>query len=148
MTEPFFPVESAPSYGDIVWGHFPETIGKPGPKPRPVLILATCINKGYKHPYATVQCAYGTSNLKLGKHYTRFHLIIQNTTALNKFRLPQATRFDLDKANVTWLPWSETYFRPRTGQATPALSRLDEEYMLKLETIKAVRTVIEAEDDD
>lgn len=138
--EPFLPVEEAPSYGDIVWGRFPEELGKPGPKHRPVLVLATAINENYDPRYASVQCAYGTSNMKRDRDFARFHLTISNVLALNKFRLPQNTRFDLDQ--IVWLPWSSRYFAPRAGQNTPVIGKLDDDYLRRLEVLKQVRAVM------
>jgi len=138
--EPFLPIEDAPGYGSIVWTRFPEEVGKPGPKPRPALVLATGINDKHKPPFATLQCAYGTSNLKLDNPVSKTHLIIQNIRALNQFRLPQATRFDL--GNIVWLPWSERFFEPRQGALTPKIGELDQHYIQKLELLKAVRAAM------
>lgn len=138
--EPFLPVEEAPEYGSIVWTRFPEEVGKPGPKPRPALVLATGLNDKHKPPYATLQVAYGTSNLKLDRPISKTHLIIQNVVSLNQMRLPQATRFDLD--HIIWLPWSSRFFEPRPGNLTPKIGELSQTYIQKLELLKAVRAAM------
>lgn len=135
--EPFLPVESAPGYGDIVWGRFPESIGQPGPKCRPMLVLATMVNTNKTATYATIQVAYGTSKLKTDRAFTKFHLSIQNASKLAKFRLPQATRFDLD--HIIWLPWSSRWVEPREEGLTPIIGKLDDEYRETLKLLKMVR---------
>lgn len=67
-----------------------------------------------------VKVVYGTSKLKTD---TRpFDFTIMNYAQRLICRLPQATRFDLDK--VVWLPWAEEYFRARPGDSTPVISVL------------------------
>ena len=44
-----------PAPGDMVWCLFPETVGRPGPKPRPALVLAVAPD------LKAITVAYGTS---------------------------------------------------------------------------------------
>lgn len=143
--EPWLSIEEAPQYGDIVWSLFPyEGIVGPGQKFRPALVLATSVFASKKPPYATVQCAYGTSKLKHDHPATKLHLRIENVYSLNQFRLPQATRFDLDR--IAWIPWSRRFFQPRQGQSTPIIGKLNKEYLRKLETLKVVRAYKDSDD--
>lgn len=140
--EPFLPIEEAPTYGSIVWTRFPEVKGVPGPKCRPALVLATGLNQKHAPEYATVQVAYGTSNLKLDRPVSQLHLIVQNISALNQFRLPQTTRFDLDQ--IIWLPWSSRWFQAREGYLTPKIGDLTSDYIQRLEVLKGVRAAVRA----
>lgn len=140
LPEPFLPIEEAPEYGSIVWTRFPESVGKPGPKCRPALVLATGLNDKHKPPFASLQVAYGTSKLKLDQPISKTHLIVQNIVALNQMRLPQATRFDLD--HIIWLPWSSRFFEARKGNLTPKIGDLTPAYIQQLEVLKAVRAAM------
>jgi len=135
--EPWYPEASVPVYGELIWGHFPlDEVPGPGPKARPVLVLAARIHRGSEPTPIFVQCAYGTSKIT---RPTRYGLKIQNVGALNAARLPQATLFDLDR--VRWIPWSERWFVPREGHLTPLIGRLGLDYMRRLEAIRAQRQV-------
>lgn len=139
--ERWYPEASVPAYGDVVWGCFPQDeVPGPGPKPRPVLILAARIHRTKAPPWIYVQCAYGTSRLS---RRTSFGLRIQNVSALNAARLPQATLFDLDRTR--WIPWSERWFKPREGHLSPTIGRLPHDYMLRLEAIRAQRQMFLAQ---
>ena len=52
MTIQFTPL---PAPGDFVWCHFPESVGKPGPKSRPALVIAVFDNDH------AIRVAYGTT---------------------------------------------------------------------------------------
>lgn len=95
-----------PEPGDIVWCRFPEPPrDKPGPKPRPALVLAvTTRSDGIE-----VEVAYGTSQ-GLGRlHAGDFAIRRRDHAAAYALAgLSYDTRFDL--ANTILLPWERTLF--------------------------------------
>ena len=100
-----------PAPASVVWCNFPTDVapGVPGPKPRPALVFKVRYADDPPRDRFYVQVAYGTSVLKLGKR--PFDFTIANALALSMTRLPQATRFDLDR--VLWLPWARPFFETR-----------------------------------
>ena len=138
--ETWLPIQTAPSYGDIAWGRFPyEEVRGPGPKERPVLVLAAKKVSLNKVEFISVQCAYGTSKLNKTGPDAAFQLKIENMHALNMARLYQATRFDLTR--IRWMPWSARWFRPDELTGSPVIGRLPEQYIQRLEVLKALRTM-------
>ena len=116
---------TVPAPASIVWCHFPqaEALGKPGPKPRPALIFKTRYVDDPPGDRFFVLAAYGTSLTKFSTRPNDF--TIANSATLDILRLPQATRFDLDR--VLWLPWARPFFEPRKPEdrfSTPVISVL------------------------
>ncbi|MES1157220.1 MAG: hypothetical protein ABUL73_05520 [Alphaproteobacteria bacterium] len=115
---------TVPASPAIVWCKFPEieALGKPGPKDRPALVFKSRFADDPPGERYLVLVAYGTSVAKLGKR--RHDFTIGNEMMLNLLRLPQITRFDLDR--VLWLPWARPFFAPRDDDkhSTPVVSVL------------------------
>ncbi|HEY9035892.1 MAG TPA: type II toxin-antitoxin system PemK/MazF family toxin [Pseudomonadales bacterium] len=110
-----------PNAGDIVWCHFPQVPGNPGPKPRPALIIAV----DDSNPKAIhVQVAYGTSQ-KTNRLYAGEFLIAKqhNADAYRLAGLSYDTKFDLGK--IVQLPYNSLWFAiaPRAS-ASPHLGTL------------------------
>jgi hypothetical protein len=116
-----------PSQFDIVATYFPESENpdEPGPKLRPGLILK--VYRGKKSGGFYCDIAYGTKHLKIIQREDR-DLIIQNATDLQQFGLARATRFDLDNI-ATQLPWTSEFFGCWSGNATPVIGTLTEDYI-------------------
>ncbi|MCC6194646.1 MAG: hypothetical protein IT518_09290 [Burkholderiales bacterium] len=96
----------APEPGDIVWCRFPEkSRDKPGPKPRPGLIL----NVTKRSDGIEVVVAYGTSQglgrLRAGEFAIRKR---EQAAAYALARLSYDTKFDLAKTLL--LPWDGAFF--------------------------------------
>lgn len=113
----------APDPGDIVWCRFPQRPRDvPGPKPRPVLIVAVTEHEDG----IAVTVAYGTSQnlgrLAAGEFVLRK---AENKAAYEMAGLSYDTKFDL--RNLVELPWNDTFFavppNPIHGQ-TPKLGSL------------------------
>ena len=125
-TEPrWFP---APRAGDIVWCRFPQDkLPKPGPKPRPALVLSVGEDQG--HPI--VEVAYGTSQ-KVNSLYTgEFAIASSDQAAYAAAGLSYPTKFNLIETfeldfNDTWFsvapgaPYGQT---PKLGVLHPSLMR-------------------------
>lgn len=94
-----------PRVGDILWCRFPERPRDlPGPKPRPVLVLAVSTTD------RVVKCAYGTSQHLDHLHRGEF-AIRKNALDMRAFLqsgLTIDTKFNLGHTHE--LPWSEEYF--------------------------------------
>ena len=99
---------SAPEPGDIVWCHFPQVPGNPGPKPRPALVLQVD-DSNPKSP--KVEVVYGTSK-KTQKLYPGEFLIskARNPTAFKQAGLSFDTKFDFN--NTFRLPYNSDWFAP------------------------------------
>jgi hypothetical protein len=115
---------SIPAPLSIVWCNFPEieSLGRPGPKSRPALVFKVRYLTAPPCSRFVVLAAFGTSVTKVVER--PFDFQIGNAMLLNMLRLPQATRFDLDR--VLWLPWAKPFFCPREENryATPVMSVL------------------------
>src|SRR6266853_4724517 len=113
----------APEPGDIVWCRFPEgPRDKPGPKPRPALVLQVA----QKADGIEVTVAYGTSqglDRMLGGEYAIRKQL--NNAAYALAGLSYDTKFNL--GNALPLPWDGEFFAtapdPKHGQ-TPKLGSL------------------------
>jgi len=118
LTLEWWPPGTVPPPASIVWCDFPENLApkEPGPKARPALVFKVRHAEYPPRDRFNVLVAYGTSNTKFDTRVYDF--TIANWATLNLLRLPQATRFDLDR--VVWLPWAKPFFRPR--QATDPFS--------------------------
>lgn len=131
----YYSIHSVPSALEIVWCNFPKehALGNPGPKPRPALVRAVKLNR--ERTRAEVEVTYGTSKLKSFER--PYDLIIQNAGDLSAMRLPQATRFDLDK--TIWLPWAEEWFAPRVHGQSPIIGSLTQGCRQRLADLKVKR---------
>ena len=119
-----------PEPGDIVWCRFPERPrDKPGPKPRPALVL----NVTTREDGIEVTVAYGTSqglsSMVAGEFAIRQQ---QDSAAYALAGLSFDTKFNL--AKTLPLPWNDTFFSlapaanygqtPKLGMLHPALVRV------------------------
>ncbi len=97
---------AAPEPGDIVYCRFPENrLPKPGPKPRPALVLAV----GNIADACHVTVAYGTSQ-KTDQLFSGEFLICEaDGDAYTAAGLSYATKFDL-RVTVD-LPYNDEWFR-------------------------------------
>jgi len=111
-----------PAPGDIVYCRFPQAKGKPGPKPRPALVVAII---EFADGVQGVRVAYGTSQKVEDLHSGEFSLIPADGAAFQLSGLSFPTKFDMDRTQD--LPYDEDWFRvpqdPRYGQ-TPKLGSL------------------------
>jgi len=103
MTKKFNPL---PAPGDFVWCHFPEIIGKPGPKARPALVVAVSV---IDH---AVEIAYGTSQ-KTDRIYPGEFLLDPSDAGFDDSGLACATKFDLN--NCVKLPFDSDWFALNMG---------------------------------
>jgi len=125
-TEPrWFP---APRAGDIVWCRFPQDkLPKPGPKPRPALVLRVGEDQG--HPI--VEVAYGTSQKVDSLYAGEFAIASSDQAAYEAAGLSYPTKFNLVETfeldfNDMWFsvapgaPYGQT---PKLGVLHPSLMR-------------------------
>lgn len=89
-----------PAPGDIVWCLFPETVGQPGPKPRPALVLAVAPE------LKAITVAYGTSQ-KTDRIYPTEFLIDSNDPNFALTGLSVPTKFDM--ANQEKIPFNSDW---------------------------------------
>ncbi|MGQ0655347.1 MAG: type II toxin-antitoxin system PemK/MazF family toxin [Betaproteobacteria bacterium] len=119
-----------PAPGDIVWCRFPEDerLGKPGPKPRPALVVGIDAHEG------AVNVAYGTSQNVEEFHSGEFLISPNDGPAFALSGLSMATKFDLNRLHV--LPYDRLWFgvppSPQHGQ-TPKLGTLHPSLMRRAE---------------
>jgi hypothetical protein len=127
-----------PEPGDIVWCLFPERgIPKPGPKPRPAIVLRT----GEADGRPMVQVAYGTSR-KLDRLFGgEFAIGPEDGEAFVLSGLSYPTKFDLGRAIE--LPFNEVWFEVAPGAPfgqTPRMGVLHPSLMTRAKTAhEAVR---------
>ena len=111
-----------PALGDIVYCRFPESPGKPGPKPRPALVTGLA---EFEDGTKAVVVAYGTSQRTTQLLAGEFVIAPGDTEAYRAAGLSFATKFDL-RRRVS-LPYTDEWFRvppiPFFGQ-TPKLGIL------------------------
>ena len=101
----------APTNGDIVWCLFPESLGKPGPKPRPALIIEIGGDSKYK---LVVTVVYGTTK-KLDRLYpSEFKIGKRDGASFNLSGLVTDTKFDFN--NQVKLPYCSNWFGSAPGQ--------------------------------
>lgn len=102
---------SAPVVGDIVWCLFPEKIGKPGPKPRPALIIELGSDAN-NNPIVTV--IYGTTQ-KLNRMYpSEFKIEKSDGASFALSGLAYDTKFDFN--HQVKLPFCDTWFGVYTAK--------------------------------
>lgn len=101
----------APNAGDIVWCHFPQVLGNPGPKPRPALVIAVDdTNPGE----VQVRVAYGTSQKTHRLYAGEFLIAKQNNAEAYKLAgLSYDTKFDMGK--IVQLPYNTLWFAVAPG---------------------------------
>lgn len=95
-----------PAAGDILWCRFPEIVGKPGPKPRPALVVAVAPQ------HHQIKVAYGTSK-KLTRLLPGEFLLDPAMPGFDASGLSVATKFDL--ANLVALPFNSDWFDEAPG---------------------------------
>lgn len=120
MNFTFFPSSTLPAPYAIVWCRFPHdaSLGEPGPKPRPAIVLNVALDE--ESGEAEVQLIYGTTNLKMMKRRNDF--FITNFAEMEACGLDKATRFDLDQ--IVWVPWAKEWFETLSGYDSPVIGRL------------------------
>ena len=112
--------------GDIVWCLFPESLGKPGPKARPALIIELGVQQDNK-PVVTV--IYGTTQ-KIDKLYpSEFKIDRSDGASFALSGLAYDTKFDFN--HQVKLPYCSTWFgipkgnqiinQPKMGVLAPNL---------------------------
>lgn len=96
-----------PAPGDIVWCLFPETVGQPGPKPRPALVLAVA------PAFKAITVAYGTSQ-KTDRIYPTEFLIDSTDPNFSLTGLSVPTKFDM--AHQVQIPFNTDWVAKAPGQ--------------------------------
>ena len=119
----FFPL---PQVGDLVWCRFPhEGLTRPGPKPRPALVIAV----GELRGAPAIEVLYGTSR-KLDRLYAgEFSVTPEDGAAFTLSGLSYPTKFDTTRP--VFLPLNDEWFAvapgaphgqtPKLGVLHPAL---------------------------
>jgi hypothetical protein len=111
-----------PALGEIVYCRFPEIIGKPGPKPRPALVVKI---GEFADKTMAVVVAYGTSQGTDRLHSGEFLILPTDGEGYRVAGLSFPTKFDL--RHTATLPYTDEWFRvppnPSYGQ-TPKLGIL------------------------
>ena len=117
-----------PRAGDIAWCRFPQDrLPKPGPKPRPALVLRVGEYQG--HP--VVEVAYGTSQKVDSLYAGEFAITPADQAAYEAAGLSYATKFNLAETfeldfNDTWFsvaPGAPCGQTPKLGVLHPSLVR-------------------------
>jgi hypothetical protein len=126
-----------PEAGDIVWCRFPEeAMGRPGPKPRPALVL----DLGTMHGDPAVEAIFGTSQ-KLERLYAgEFAITPDDGIAYRVSGLSRATKFDMGKS--VFLPYNDVWFGVPPGAPhgqTPKLGILHPSLMRRAQAAYAAR---------
>jgi mRNA-degrading endonuclease toxin of MazEF toxin-antitoxin module len=121
MTAPIIKWWPAPEAGDLLWCHFPQIPGSPGPKPRPALVCA--VDDG-DPARVLVKVAYGTSQKTNRLHSGEFLISRQNKAAYALSGLSYDTKFDLKQIHL--LPYNSLWFATAPGALiqTPVLGAL------------------------
>lgn len=114
-----------PDTGDIVWCCFPQLADfkKPGPKPRPALVLST----DYTQAPALLRVAYGTSKKLESIHRGEFIISPLDVPGFAASGLTTATKFNLKNAVV--LPYLAPWFAIAPGKQNCILGKLDSSLM-------------------
>ena len=120
MTCSFFPISTLPAPYDIVWCRFPfhDSLGDPGPKPRPAIVLNIAVDADAGEGDA--QLVYGTTRTKVMSRHRDF--FVTNVSEMDACGLDKATRFDLDR--IAWVPWAEEWYDVLPGYGSPVIGRL------------------------
>lgn len=115
-----------PRLYSIVTGFFPEALPKDtwATNPRPLLVCGVAQDPDSKIYFCRI--AYGTSR-NISKAHAN-DLVIGNMSLLDSLCLKKATRFLTSSGNqMVIMPWTDEFFQPWTGKATPILSMLPED---------------------
>lgn len=135
VTWAYLPLSTLPAPYDIIWCRFPEheSLGQPGPKPRPALVRNVGIDVA--HGYGEVEVAYGTTRLKTASRLYDF--VVSKPAEMDQCGLFRATRFDLD--NVLWIPWAAEWTSSPPGTESPILGHLSDHAIKMLEITLAYK---------
>lgn len=135
MTWAYFPVSTLPAPYDLVWCRFPhhESLGEPGPKPRPALVRNVAVDDDSGHGH--VEVVYGTTKLKLSSRL--FDFVISKPYEMDHCGLYRATRFDLDKH--VWVPWAAEWFEALPGTSSAVLGHLTDHSVKMLQITIALK---------
>lgn len=117
-----------PQPGDIVWCLFPQNrVLKPGPKPRPALVLAV----GESDSNPVIRVAYGTSQKTDQLYAGEFAILPAQADAFAESGLSYPTKFNLGK--IFELDYNDIWFgvppqapygqNPKLGILHPSLLR-------------------------
>lgn len=124
-----------PAPGDIVWCQFPQSIGMPGPKPRPALVIAVSPTDH------AVRIAYGTSK-KTNKIYQNEFVLDPKDIGFIDSGLTTRTKFDL--SNIVQVPFNSIWFSAHRGfyasTPLPKMGVLHPSYMPKLQLVVNSKT--------
>lgn len=121
MPKNFHPL---PATGDILWSQFPQSVGTPGPKPRPVLVVAVSI---LDH---AVEVIYGTSQ-KTNRIYPSEFVLDPSDPGFKISGLSYRTKFDFRQK--VKLPFDSDWFSqaPKVvNSPLPKLGTLDSCYFI------------------
>lgn len=126
-----------PAPGDFVWCHYPVSIGKPGPKPRPALVVRVAPSS---HEVAV---AYGTSQKAYPpKVYPTEFVLDPSDPGFQTSGLSLRTKFDVN--TLVQLPFNNEWFGAAPGLAghipLPRLGALHACYMVALQAAIKNRT--------
>jgi hypothetical protein len=102
---------SAPIVGDIVWCLFHESLGQPGSKPRPALIIELGSDAN-NNPVVTV--IYGTMQKLNGLYPSEFKIEKSEGASFALSGLAYNTKFDFN--HQVKLPFCDTWFGIYTGK--------------------------------
>lgn len=127
----------APVPGDIAWCRFPQDgVPKPGPKPRPALVLSV----GEQNDNPVVIVTYGTSQKTGDLRAGEFAILPANATAYAAAGLGYPTKFNL---GVTFeLDYNDVWFGVPPGAPhgqTPKLGVLHPSLMRGARAAKALK---------
>lgn len=130
-----YPISTLPVPYEIVWCRFPhhDSLGEPGPYPRPALVRNTAL---CQDGTGEVEVVYGTTNLKLQTR--KFDLTISKASEMDACGLYRATRFDLDQTPL-WLPWNTDWFEIRPDYTSPVIGKLTHEGIKILQILISYR---------
>lgn len=104
-----------PATGDILWSHFPQSVGTPGPKPRPVLVVAVSI---LDH---VVEVIYGTSK-KTTRIYPSEFVLDPSDIGFKISGLSYRTKFDFRQK--VKLPFDSDWFSQAPNVVNSPLPKL------------------------
>lgn len=101
-----------PEPGDIAWCYFPQVPGKPGPKPRPVLVVKVAVEDN------AVMVVYGTSQ-KISKIFSTEFVLKTGDAGFAVSGLAYDTKFDM--STLVKLPFDSDWFdlAPRKSGEAP-----------------------------
>ena len=117
-----------PEPGDIVWCRFPDKFPRPGPKPRPCLVVQTLADSAGN---PAVRVAFGTSQKTDQLFAGEFAITPADQSAFEAAGLDRATKFSMKQLKT--LPYDDDWFdvapgapygqTPKLGLLHPSLMR-------------------------